>query len=159
MTEIKRMLQTKKDQSKEQFYPETHVEGVVGLTDFVSGQLPTGVVSINGKSGSVLLEAEDVYAARKNHNHDVATYTTAGFMSSFDKMKIDELISPEAGVVSVNGKTGIVDLFAADVEAAAMNHTHTEASTSESGFLSVEDKQKLDAVPIIVLETIKEVVE
>ncbi|AIS61414.1 hypothetical protein [Listeria ivanovii] len=159
MTEIKRMLQTKEDQSKEQFYPETHVEGIVGLTDFVSGQLPTGVVSVNGKSGSVLLEAADVYAARKDHNHNVATYTTDGFMSSFDKIKMDELVSPEAGVVSVNGKTGIVDLFASDVEAATVNHTHSDASASESGFLSIEDKGKLDAMPIIALETIKEVIE
>ncbi|EKZ4506396.1 hypothetical protein QRW46_001171 [Listeria monocytogenes] len=48
MTEIKRMLQTKEDNSKEQFYPETHVAGIVGLTEYVSGQLPTGVVSVNG---------------------------------------------------------------------------------------------------------------
>ncbi len=66
MTEIKRMLQTKEDNSKEQFYPETHVAGIVGLTEYVSGQLPTGVVSVNGKSGSVLLEADDIYAAKKN---------------------------------------------------------------------------------------------
>lgn len=53
MTEIKRMLQTKEDNSKEQFYPETHVAGIVGLTEYVSGQLPTGVVSVNGKAGRV----------------------------------------------------------------------------------------------------------
>lgn len=159
MTEIKRMLQTKEDNSKEQFYPETHVEGIVGLTEYVSGQLPTGVVSVNGKAGRVLLEASDVYAAKKDHNHDVATYTTNGFMSSSDKQKIDELVFPEAGVVSVNGRTGIVDLFAADIEAAELNHTHLEASVNESGFLSSEDKEKLDALKIIALETIKEVIE
>ncbi|EKZ4082934.1 hypothetical protein QSO22_001174 [Listeria monocytogenes] len=159
MTEIKRMLQTKEDNSKEQFYPETHVAGIVGLTEYVSGQLPTGVVSVNGKSGSVLLEADDIYAAKNTHSHDVATYTTNGFMSSFDKQKIDELVSPEAGVVSVNGKTGIVDLFAADVEAAEINHTHREASAQESGFLSIDDKEKLDAIQVIALETIKEVIE
>ncbi len=65
MTEIKRMLQTKEDNSKEQFYPETHVAGIVGLTEYVSGQLPTGVVSVNGKAGRVLLDAEDVHAAQK----------------------------------------------------------------------------------------------
>ncbi len=65
MTEIKRMLQTKEDNSKEQFYPETHVAGIVGLTEYVSGQLPTGVVSVNGKAGRVLLDAEDVHADKK----------------------------------------------------------------------------------------------
>ncbi|EEU8424521.1 hypothetical protein HDI65_000153 [Listeria innocua] len=159
MTEIKRMLQTKDDNSKEQFYPETHVEGIVGLTEYVSGQIPTGVVSVNGKAGRVLLEAEDLHAAKKIHEHEVATYTTDGFMSSFDKQKIDQLVSPESGVTSVNGRTGIVDLFAADVEAAELNHTHPEASASESGFLSKEDKEKLDAMPVIALETIKEVIE
>ncbi|EAD5687336.1 hypothetical protein [Listeria innocua] len=159
MTEIKRMLQTKDDNSKEQFYPETHVAGIVGLTEYVSGQIPTGVVSVNGKAGRVLLEAEDLHAAKKIHEHEVATYTTDGFMSSFDKQKIDQLVSPESGVTSVNGRTGIVDLFAADVEAAELNHTHPEASASESGFLSKEDKEKLDAMPVIALETIKEVIE
>ncbi|MBC2123028.1 hypothetical protein [Listeria marthii] len=159
MTEIKRMLQTKEDNSKEQFYPETHVEGIVGLTEYVSGQLPTGVVSVNGKAGRVLLEADDVYAAKKNHGHDLATYTTDGFMSSFDKQKIDELVSPEAGVVSVNGRTGIVDLFASDVEAADINHSHLDATATGSGFLSSNDKEKLDAMQVIALETIKEVTE
>ncbi|MDT0017391.1 hypothetical protein QJV03_09380 [Listeria swaminathanii] len=159
MTEIKRMLQTKEDNSKEQFYPETHVEGIVGLTEYVSGQLPTGVVSVNGKAGRVLLGADDVYAAKKNHGHDLATYTTDGFMSSFDKQKIDELVSPEAGVVSVNGRTGIVDLFASDVEAADINHSHPDATATGSGFLSSNDKEKLDAMQVIALETIKEVTE
>ncbi|MBC2141707.1 hypothetical protein HCA89_05215 [Listeria innocua] len=159
MTEIKRMLQTKDDNSKEQFYPETHVAGIVGLTEYVSGQIPTGVVSVNGKAGRVLLEAEDLHAAKKIHEHEVATYTTDGFMSSFDKQKIDQLVSPESGVTSVNGRTGIVDLFAADVEAAELNHTHPEASASENGFLSKEDKEKIDAMPVIALETIKEVIE
>ncbi|EAD4270765.1 hypothetical protein I6O30_001912 [Listeria monocytogenes] len=159
MIEIKRMLQTKEDNSKEQFYPETHVAGIVGLTEYVSGQLPTGVVSVNGKAGRVLLDAEDVHAAKKSHNHEVATYTTDGFMSSFDKQKIDQLVSPEAGVTSINGKTGIVDLFAADLDAAEINHTHAEATTTESGFLAKEDKEKLDAMQIIALETIKEVIE
>ncbi|MCD2247724.1 hypothetical protein LAX74_000925 [Listeria marthii] len=159
MTEIKRMLQTKEDNSKEQFYPETHVEGIVGLTEYVSGQLPTGVVSVNGKAGRVLLGADDLYAAKKNHGHDLATYTTDGFMSSFDKQKIDELVSPEAGVVSVNGRTGIVDLFASDVEAADINHSHPDATATGSGFLSSNDKEKLDAMQVIALETIKEVTE
>lgn len=62
-------------------------------------------------------------------------------MSSFDKQKIDQLVSPEAGVTSINGKTGIVDLFASDLDAAEINHTHAEATTTESGFYQSTTKK------------------
>ncbi|KXW99703.1 hypothetical protein AWI95_14755, partial [Listeria monocytogenes] len=120
--------------------------------------LSTGVVRVKGKAGRVLLDAEDVHAAKKSHTHEGATYTTDGFMSAFDKQKIDQLVSPEAGVTSINGKTGIVDVFAADVEAAKINHTHAEATTTENGFLAIDDKEKLDAIQVIALETIMEVI-
>ncbi|EFS03928.1 hypothetical protein [Listeria seeligeri] len=157
MTNIKRMLEKKVDDSTEQFYPETHVEGVIGLPEYVTGQFQTGVTSINGKAGAVTLVASEVDAAETIHGHPVATQLANGFMSSEDKKKVDELTAPDAGVSSVNGKTGIVKLTATDIEAAEVTHIHALASPIEDGFFSKEDKAKIDQLTIITLETVKEV--
>lgn len=53
-----------------------------------------------------------------------------------------------SSVASVNGYTGTVVLTNTDVGAAATSHTHTDATTSTSGFLSSTDKTKLDGVAV-----------
>ncbi|WP_121497044.1 hypothetical protein [Listeria costaricensis] len=91
MTKIKKMLETKTDGTVEQFYPEVHAEGVVGLGSYVSGQIPVGVTSVNHKTGAVELEASDVGAAAATHSHSAATTKVAGFMTAADKAKLDGL--------------------------------------------------------------------
>ncbi|MBC1251335.1 hypothetical protein HBP72_04040 [Listeria welshimeri] len=157
MTNIKRMLEKKEDESKEQFYPETHVEGIVGLSEYVTGHVPTGVMSVNGKTGAISIEANDIGAAETIHMHQLATQSIAGFMSAVDKQKVDELSAPDSGVTSINSKTGIVTLYANDIGAAEAFHTHGLANSTEDGFFSKEDKEKIDQLTIITLETVKEV--
>ncbi|EAD9138889.1 hypothetical protein AB924_08235 [Listeria monocytogenes] len=91
MTEIIKLMKAGVAGSKEQFYPETHVQGIVGLSEYVSGSIPLGVSSINGKTGEVKLDYSDVQAAREKHAHPNANTETAGFMSAEDKVRLDGL--------------------------------------------------------------------
>ncbi|EAD8411551.1 hypothetical protein ADS57_08295 [Listeria monocytogenes] len=97
MTKIVKLMKSEVAGSKEQFYPETHVQGIVGLSEFVSGSVPLGVASINGKTGEVKLNYADVNAAKSSHEHSEATPETAGFMSAEDKSKLNGL-SGTAGI-------------------------------------------------------------
>ncbi|EAG6737998.1 TPA_asm: hypothetical protein GIM07_01485 [Listeria monocytogenes] len=91
MTKISKMMSTRSDGSQEQFYPETHAQGIVGLTEYVSGQIPAGVASVNGKIGEVKISANDVGAANDVHMHANATTELSGFLSAEDKAKLDGL--------------------------------------------------------------------
>lgn len=69
---------------------------------------------------------------------------------------IDEkLVSAGTGAVtSVNGKTGVVTLNAADVGAMPKNTpipTYVKATQTADGLMSKEDKRKLDGLPSITL--------
>lgn len=84
MTDVRNL----KDASGNVFYPETHAQAVVGLSEEITdGQ---AVKSVNGKTGTVQLTAADIGAA------------TPGDI-------------PDVPVVSVAGKTGAVILEKADI--------------------------------------------
>lgn len=51
----------------------------------------TTVTSVNGKSGTVVLDFVDVGAAQAGHTHHEATPISAGFMSAADKTRLDNL--------------------------------------------------------------------
>ncbi|WP_239255437.1 hypothetical protein [Listeria ilorinensis] len=107
MTKIMKMIQSKEDGSKEQFYPATHAAAITGLDERITGKLATGVTSVNRKTGAVTLASSDIGAAEKVHTHSTATSTTAGFMSAADKQKLDGLAETggvtEAGVWALLG--------------------------------------------------------
>lgn len=80
-----------------------------------------------------------------------ASTTSDGLMSSGDKSKLDG-IDAGAQVNSITGvkgdsesafRTGNVNITAANVGAAAAEHSHADASTVEGGFMSAADKQTL----------------
>ncbi|WP_200830133.1 hypothetical protein [Listeria monocytogenes] len=50
------------------------------------------------------------------------------------------------GVSSVNGQTGAAVLNAEDVKASREDHTHDNATDEKAGFMSAEDKKKLDGL-------------
>ena len=71
----------------------------------------------------------------------IATKSRAGLMGPAHVKKLDD-----PHVTSINGMTGAVSLTASDVGAAASNHSHANATTSASGFMSATDKSKLDGI-------------
>jgi len=71
----------------------------------------------------------------------IATRARAGLMGPAHVKKLDD-----PHVTSINGMTGAVSLTASDVGAAAASHTHANATTSASGFMSATDKSKLDGI-------------
>ena len=91
---------------------KTYVDSAIAAAKISgSGGTPTGVVSVNGKTGAVTLAASDVGAATKA---DIAT-------------EIAKIPAPK--VNSVNTKTGDITLTASDVGAA----TATDIATAISG--------------------------
>lgn len=72
----------------------------------------------------------------------------AWWAGSTDKAKLDGIAAGAQvnSVTSVAGKTGAVTLSAADVGAASASHSHTAATTSAAGFMSTNDKAKLDGI-------------
>lgn len=91
---------------------KTYVDSAIAAAKISgSGGTPTGVVSVNGKTGAVTLAASDVGAATKA---DIAT-------------EIAKIPAPK--VNSVNTKTGDITLTAADVGAA----TATDIATAIAG--------------------------
>jgi hypothetical protein len=137
--------------------------------------LPTGVaVSIGDNNlegvANKFSRNDHVHAHgnRTNPNdHAVATVSSAGFMSSTDKMKLDGLSYythptgfenvPAAALTGANvvsqvlvntsGHTTGVNtrvLTAADIGASATGHVHAVATIGSNGFMSYTDKMKLD---------------
>ena len=69
------------------------------------------VASVNGDTGTVVLDHTDVGAAPASHTHSDATTSVAGFMSAADKTKLDGVASGATAntgtVTSVVGGTGL----------------------------------------------------
>lgn len=80
MIETRKMMQRKDDGTEEQYYPETHVASILGLSkllknyDGKEGTLISSVTSVNGKNGAVFITQKDIGLV-------VATETTNGLLS------------------------------------------------------------------------------
>ena len=91
--------------------------------------------------------------AEKNHTHELATSSQAGFLSAEDKKKLDGMIA-DGEKITVDselsaGSTNPVQnkvITAALNSKAAGDHTHELATSSKAGLLSAEDKKKLDGM-------------
>lgn len=114
----------------------TAVVGTLGVNPFAAGAnitiTTTGgsytiiganppVYSVQGMTGTVVLQAATIGAASASHLHSTANITG-----------ITALIQSYGNVLSVQGRTGVVSLSVADFSAAASTHTHS--TTSISGF-------------------------
>lgn len=120
---------------------------------------PGGVSSVNGETGTVVLDAADVGAAATVHTHDAAAITSGTLgaaripdlsgvyvglaqkganngvapLNSSGKVPLINLPDEFGGgatVTSVNGEIGDVVLDASDVGAATAGHTHTGLGVS-----------------------------
>jgi len=112
----------------------TSIVGTAGINPFIAGDnitiTTTGggitvigrdppVLSVNGRTGSVVLGVVDITAASASHTHAAAELS--GFAEAV------QAISP---VASVQGRTGAVFLSAIDVTAAPAFHTHSTSQVS-----------------------------
>lgn len=88
-----------------------------------------------------------------SHSHSVATTSAAGFMSGDDKSKLDGIA---AGANKITVDTALSSTSTNPVQnkvintalsgKAASSHTHSVATTSAAGFMSKEDKTKLNGI-------------
>ena len=88
-----------------------------------------------------------------SHTHSTATTTAAGFMSKDDKSKLDGIatgankttVDSALSSTSTNPVQNKVVNTALSGKAES-SHTHSSATTSAAGFMSKEDKTKLDGI-------------
>ena len=91
MVVIKKLMQKNDDGTSDQFYPETHVAAILGLSGFLKDTFGTGigvgpgVSSVNGKTGVVFITQKDLGIV-------LATSKNDGLLSSELYQKIKELI-------------------------------------------------------------------
>lgn len=139
-----------------------------GKANLVGGKLDPGQLPALGINDVFTVNNEAEMVALTAQRGDVAVRVdeSRSYMLSTDDPTVAAnwvfLRSPSGGVSSVNGKTGAVTLLAADItdlgnsatrnvgtgsgDVAAGNHSHANATTSVSGFMSATDKTKLDGV-------------
>ena len=91
--------------------------------------------------------------ANVNHSHDSASSSANGFLSKEDKSKLDG-IATEANKTVVDSSLSSSSTNPVQNKVvnsalngkANVNHSHDSASSSANGFLSKEDKSKLDGI-------------
>lgn len=123
--------------------------------------------------GNIILTSPDglsvrtaIGAASSTHSHDAVTTTTSGFMSNTDKAKLDGITAQatkndtdanlknranHTGTQAISTITGVVPIAqiptgSTSTTVAFGNHTHSVATTALQGFMSAEDKTKLDGI-------------
>jgi hypothetical protein len=103
------------------------------------------------------IEELDTKKAITGHTHDAATTSIAGFMSAADKTKLNGIaagatgdqtastvpFTPAGDIAANNVQAAIQEL---DTEKASAGHSHTDATTMASGFMSGADKTKLNGI-------------
>ena len=87
MVEIKKIMEKDEQGIQRQIMPETIPEAIVGLEKYLEGQgqTETGVYSVNGKTGIIILTKEDLLI------HD-ASESSAGLLSSELFLKLKEML-------------------------------------------------------------------
>ena len=102
------------------------------LYDADSGWTETGgagsVTSVNGKTGTVALNAADVGAAASNHGHADATTTTAGFMTSAMVNKLNGVAAGAAALGSATPQPLGQAAAGSATTAAKSDHVHANYS-------------------------------
>lgn len=101
MIESKRMMETDEKGVQRQFFPMTHVSAILGLSEIMGGQ--TKVLSVNGKTGAVIITRQDLglpsdgvllsgeeYSKITQIIADYETGKLGGSSVEFEKVKGDE---------------------------------------------------------------------
>lgn len=95
MVNTAKLMRKKEDGTDEQYYPQTHIAAVLGVSEFmknISGNSSgrSGVSSINGKDGVVFITQKDLGIV-------LATSTTDGLLSKEMYQKIQKMSDDTSG--------------------------------------------------------------
>lgn len=145
LVQIKRMMETDDTGVQRQFMPITHVSAVLGLENITSGQ--SKVLSVNGKSGAVILTKADLGLENAITKLSYASEDTDGILTAEMFQKI------------VNGESGTYLLPIATAEKLGGIKVGKLLEVTEEGILSAtkqtdfnftkELKQKLESLKIL----------
>lgn len=91
MIEIKRVMEKDAKGVDRQIYPITHVSAVDGLDEIMEGSA-SKVLSVNGKTGAVVITKEDL-GISSNENLPIADEDTAGAITAEMFNKLSSLIA------------------------------------------------------------------
>jgi hypothetical protein len=107
---------------------------------------PAPVLSVAGHTGAVTLSAADVGLGNANNTSDANKPISSAAATAFaNRLRIDAaqgLTSPQQAFGRANLGLGTAALSAA-TDFAAFMHTHPDATTTQSGFLTAAEKIKL----------------
>lgn len=145
LVQIKRMMETDDTGVQRQFMPITHVSAVLGLENITSGQ--SKVLSVNGKSGAVILTKADLGLENAITKLPYASEDTDGILTAEMFQKI------------VNGESGTYILPIATPEQLGGIKVGEHLEITEEGILSAikqtdfnfteELKEKLESLKVL----------
>lgn len=97
--DVNKLMRKNKDGTKDQFYPETTVSAVQGLSEAL-GEAGKGVVtSVNGKVGAVKLVAADLGLSESGVPH--ASETTDGIITKEMYIELKKLIDAGTNGITI----------------------------------------------------------
>lgn len=153
------------------YYTEERVEGVIAANVVLATGTTNGLLSSsdftklqgiasgaevnvnadwNATTGDAAILNKPATFPPSSHTHSDATTSVAGFMSATDKTKLDGIASGAEVNVQANWTETNVssDAFILNKPSTfpPSAHTHIDATTSVSGFMSSTDKTKLDGI-------------
>lgn len=97
--DVNKLMRKNKDGTKDQFYPETTVSAVQGLSEAL-GEAGKGVVtSVNGKIGAVKLVAADLGLSESGVPH--ASETTDGIITKEMYLELKKLIDAGTNGITI----------------------------------------------------------
>lgn len=107
-------------------------------TDWVAGQIQSGVSSFNSRTGAVTPAAHDYDADQIDYDNSVSQLTATDVQAALDEIAHDVLTS---GVASFNSRTGAVLPVAHDYEADQVDYDNTN-----SGLAATDVQAAIDEV-------------
>lgn len=121
-------------------------------SEFASGLYKITTNAEGHVTGAVAVTKEDITSLgipEKDTTYADATASKSGLMSATDKVKLDGVDSAISSAVSSEAslrEAADEELQASIDSKADSTHTHANATTDDSGFMSASDKTKLDGV-------------
>lgn len=121
-------------------------------SEFASGLYKITTNAEGHVTGAVAVTKEDIASLgipEKDTTYADATASKSGLMSATDKVKLDSVDSAISSAVSSEAslrEAADEELQASIDSKADSTHTHANATTDTSGFMSASDKTKLDGV-------------
>lgn len=96
---VNKLMRKNKDGTKYQFYPETEVNAVVGLSEALGEAGKGAVTSVNGKVGAVKLVAADLGLAENGVPY--ASETQDGIITKEMYQKLVQIINSDPSGITV----------------------------------------------------------